>query len=73
LSLAHEELWSSVPTGHDHVCQENIVIAPVKHILWHSSGETKVGDLKEASIVQENIRRLQVSVNNVILVEVFEK
>jgi hypothetical protein len=70
LSFAHEELWSSVPAGHDHIGHEDIVVAPVEHVLRYSSGETKVGDLKQTLVIQEDICGLQISVNDVVLVVV---
>lgn len=71
MSFAHEELWSSIPTRHDHVCHEDIVMAAVEHVLRDSSSETKVGDLKQTLVVQKDIGRLQVSVDDIILVVVF--
>jgi hypothetical protein len=70
LSFAHEKFWSSIPARDDHVGHEDIVIAPVEHVLGYSSGQTKVGDLEQTFVIQEDICGLQISVNDVVLVVV---
>mmetsp|Transcript_26675 Transcript_26675/g.67850 ORF Transcript_26675/g.67850 Transcript_26675/m.67850 type:complete len:234 (-) Transcript_26675:372-1073(-) len=66
-AVLHEQLGSAVPPRHHVLRQE------VEAVRWvHTARQTEVGDLQITVLVHEQIGRLEVTVENVARVDVFE-
>ena len=72
----HQKLRRSVPSGYDKAgvlaCRSTASFARLRRLSLVMSGKTKVGNLKDALVVDQQIGGLHVSVQNVVLVEIFE-
>jgi hypothetical protein len=67
LSFAHKELGCTIPSGHNHVCHEKVIVTAVEVSFRHGSSQSEVRNLEQAGIVQEDICGFQVPVNDVVL------
>jgi len=67
-----EQLWRSIPPRYDHVRvlgSSNGSGTSSKSLSVERSSETKIGDLEDSLVVDEEVGRLHVSMEDVVLEE----
>ncbi len=70
--LPHDKLRRTIPSGHHHV-RVKVIITVVHGVSENRTSEAEIGYLKVTLVVNEQVRRLEITMNDVVLMQIQEK